>query len=168
MKKIIISFFAVLAVMAACKKIAGDGDVCGCTYLAEPSFVFSVRSSNGTDLLNTANAGHFTTPDIKLWTKAANGSAVNIAFSIRPPFSYPAANTHAKYDYYQVHSFEIGAKAQSPGQEFYLQTGNSKIDTLNFEIDRTMKKLTKVILNKTVISRDPVLPAGADVYVLTR
>ncbi|RZK60629.1 MAG: hypothetical protein EOO91_00635 [Pedobacter sp.] len=147
MKKFIVAFTVLFVVIFGCKKIDENngGGLCACSPVQSTIYLnLVVKNTFGEDLLNSTTTGSVSQSQIQLYSKDANGVIKQISFSIRPPFSYGTD----KFNYYQLFSQEIAILAKSTDNTYYLKLGNQAAYELNLEVNGSMNKVEKVLIDK--------------------
>jgi hypothetical protein len=140
MKKILIVLMVIFIANLGCKKAGvGGGGLCACSPISyDTTLGLVIKNSAAVDLLNPETAGYLNKSQIQLYSKDANNVISQISFDIRQPFTY---TNNLKMDYYQLVSNEIGLRAKSIDNTFYLKLGD-KIYELNLKVnDRAVEKL---------------------------
>ncbi len=143
MKKFLIVVLAVFLANLGCKKMDPGNRLCACSPVEEPTLVLVIKNSEGTDMLNPVNSGHFNNNQVQLYQQNENGSLKQITFYIRPPFSYG----NEKFNYYHLGSSEIIRLSNSINQDFYLKLGNNEPIKINIEKVENNFSLDKLLVN---------------------
>jgi len=122
MKKILIAFLTLFIINLGCKKIDDGGTLCACSLMPTTSLSFIIKNSAGEDLLNATTSGSYTSNQIQLISKGANGSIKQVSFFIRPSFSYG----NEKFNFNQIFSEEIAVLAKTTQNSLYLKLGDDQ------------------------------------------
>jgi len=159
MKKVIIVLAVMFIVGIGCKKtIDPGGGPCACSPISNVYFSLSVKSSNGSDLLNAANPGAYSKDQIQLYYKDAQGVSKSVDFSIRPPFSTPKTT----YAFNQLFSNTLAEIARSGNHIFFLKLGDRQPMELNVKVVGT--KTERLLIDQVEVPLEPAT-AGDELYL---
>ncbi|MFW0716084.1 hypothetical protein [Pedobacter sp. N23S346] len=159
MKKVFIVLAFMFIIGIGCKKtIDQGGGLCACSPTIESYLSLSIKGSNGSDLLNVANAGAFSKDQIQLYYKDNQGVSQPIEFNIRQSFSY-GTNTYA---FNQLFSSRITSLAKSINNTFFLKLGNRQPMELNLKINGN--KTERLLIDQVDIHLESTAP-NDDFYI---
>ncbi|MFD2286130.1 hypothetical protein GJU39_02185 [Pedobacter petrophilus] len=159
MKKVFITLAVMFIIGIGCKKnLDPGGGPCACSPVTEAYFSLSIKSSNGSDLLNATNTGAFTKDQIQLYYKDAQGVSKPVEFSIRPPFSTPKT----AYAFNQIFSTTLAEIARGGNNIFFLKLGNRPPMEMNVKVIGT--KTERLLIDQTEVPLETSV-ADDDFYI---
>ncbi|MFD0750145.1 hypothetical protein ACFQZS_08335 [Mucilaginibacter calamicampi] len=165
MKKFLIACFIIFIAGVGCKKTNIDGGgLCGCSPIQQPELMLVIKNAAGADLLSDKNAAAYAKSDIQLFKKDANGNATQLAFYIRPPFSYGNEN----FAFNTLYTAGINTVKQS-GESIYLKLGNEPVYELKLQFNTTQPQIDKLFINNSEADKDNgTVGKYADIFYLTK
>lgn len=166
LKKFITCFLFIFIGLSCTKETAPI--LCGCSPISVPALSLVIKSASGADLLDPAVTGAYQRNDIKLFYKVSDGTEKQVEFFIRPPFGY--GNDGAKFNFHQIHLFDLISKNKSPDGIYFLRLSASAVpETLHIEMNSTTNQLDKVTINGVENPVETSLPqAYGTIYSLVK